>query len=54
MMASKHHGATEDYWSFVIAVVTEVTGVEGTGVRRGSLEDGGAGDDCGNLSEELG
>jgi len=24
-MASKHHGATEDYWSFVIAVVTEVT-----------------------------
>jgi len=26
-MASKHHGATEDYWSFVIAVVTEVTGL---------------------------
>ncbi|MGC2773620.1 MAG: hypothetical protein WA232_18135, partial [Candidatus Sulfotelmatobacter sp.] len=26
-MASKHHGATQDYWSFVIAVVTEVTGL---------------------------
>jgi CheY-like chemotaxis protein len=26
-MASKHHGATEDYWSFVMGVVTEVTGL---------------------------
>jgi CheY-like chemotaxis protein len=25
MAASKHHGATRDYWSFVIAVVTQVT-----------------------------
>jgi CheY-like chemotaxis protein len=26
-MASKHHGATEDYWSFVMPEVTEVTGL---------------------------
>jgi hypothetical protein len=25
-MASKHHGATKDYWSFVMWKVTEVTG----------------------------
>jgi hypothetical protein len=52
-MASKHHGATQDYWSFVIAVVTEVTGVEGSGVRSRPLGNRGSRDDRGNLSEEL-
>jgi hypothetical protein len=53
-MASKHHGATEDYWSFVMAEVTEVTRVEGSGVRRDLRQDRGSRDDRGNLSEELG
>ncbi len=54
MTASKHHGATEDYWSFVMAVVTEVTVIEGSGVKGVSPEDRCRGDDSGNLSDELG
>ncbi len=34
-MPSKHHGATREYWSFVIAVVTEVTGL--TAVELGEF-----------------
>ncbi len=34
MTASKHHGATEDYWSFVTAVVTEVTGLRSVELRE--------------------
>jgi len=51
-MASKHHGATPDYWSFVIALVTQVTLIEASRVRRISTEGGGMGDDPGNLSRE--
>jgi hypothetical protein len=36
-----------------MAVVTEVTQIDGSGVRRVSTKDPGCGDDSGNLSDEL-
>jgi CheY-like chemotaxis protein len=41
--ASKHHGATEDYWSFVMAVVTEVTGLRTVELREVRRKTGSAG-----------
>src|SRR5271155_2378127 len=42
-MASKHHGATKDYWSFVMAVVTEVTGLTTVELGEVSWKTGAAG-----------
>jgi CheY-like chemotaxis protein len=42
-MASKHHGATEDYWSFVMAVVTEVTGLRAVELGEGGWKTGAVG-----------
>jgi len=42
-MASKHHGATQDYWSFVIAVVTEVTGLKAVELGEGGWKIGAVG-----------
>jgi CheY-like chemotaxis protein len=42
-MPSKHHGATEDYWSFVMAVVTEVTGLRAVELREIQREIGSGG-----------
>ena len=44
-MASKHHGATQDYWSFVIAVVTEVTGLRAVELSDCRMANQGSGDD---------
>src|SRR5271166_6603896 len=42
-MASKHHGATQDYWSFVMAVVTEVTGLRAVELRENARPNGALG-----------
>ncbi|HZW95175.1 MAG: hypothetical protein WBC78_02410 [Candidatus Sulfotelmatobacter sp.] len=53
MTASKHHGATLEHWSFVMALVTQVTRLtplELTEILRNPKPKG---DDSGNLSGEL-
>ena len=53
MTASKHHGATQEHWSFVIALVTQVTRLTPLELTDGLRNPKPKGDDSGNLSGEL-